>query len=197
MEYQDIIISKSQNTIENGFHAINDNDNSNDETIAKQKLYRQIWNEFYNEESKLYKNVQKDGKRFGNLKRSKDDIFDNLVMKKRYTISFDTLLIESEMRSKLSNKKGYIHVVGIGLGVWCSAEQQEKIFLETFSQRIKALGPMLKHVSYIHFSWFKSEWNDIKNNAFIPIVDHPDGGVRIFVSKRNPADKLVSTFASL
>ncbi|XP_013114322.2 uncharacterized protein LOC106095541 isoform X4 [Stomoxys calcitrans] len=185
MEFQDIIISKTQNTKEKGYGF--GLDTSPDSRV---KDYRQLWKKFYEEPDLLYANVKKDDKRFGSSK-NQDDIFDNLIMKKRYAISFDTLLLESEARAKEAGKQAYVHVVGIGLGVWKAAEQQEKIFLETFTQRIQQLLPKLQHIDVLHFSWFQlSEWGELKNGKVFKSETHPSGGVKCFLSKRNPADKL-------
>ncbi|XP_053951689.1 uncharacterized protein LOC128859041 isoform X2 [Anastrepha ludens] len=187
MEFQDIIIASKQNTKENGYGlpaAATANMRPAD--------YRRVWKEFYEEQDYLYEEVKIDNKRFGKA-RAKNDIFDNVLMKKRYTVSFDTLLLESEARAAAAGKQAFLHVVGIGLGVWRAAEQQEKIFLETFAQRLKVLLPKLPHVSVVHFSWFQlSEWGDLKNGGVYKSKTHPDGGIRTFLSKRNPAEKLVS-----
>lgn len=62
-------------------------------------------------------------------------------------------------------------------------------------QRITTLLPKLKHISWIDFSWFKSESYDlIKNNYLFESESHPNGGIRVFISKRNPADKLANDF---
>ncbi|XP_067636706.1 uncharacterized protein [Eurosta solidaginis] len=185
MEFQDIIITQKQNTKENGYGLPSDI-----EANTRSTDYRRLWREFYEEQDYLYDQVVKDCKRFGDA-RAKNDIFDNVVMKKRYTISFDTFLLESEARAAAAGKQAYLHVVGIGLGVWRAAEQQEKIFLETFAQRLKVLLPKLTHVSVVHFSWFKlSEWGDLKNGGIYKSETHPAGGIRTLLSKRNPADKL-------
>ncbi|KAI8117786.1 hypothetical protein CVS40_10393 [Lucilia cuprina] len=186
MEFQDIIIAKTQNTKENGYgFGI-----AEDTTNSKHKDYRRIWKQFYEEPDFLYNQVIKDGKRFG-ASKNKDDIFDNLIMKKRYTISFDTLLLEAEARAKSEGKQAYVHVVGIGLGVWKAAEQQEQIFLQTFTQRVKYLLPQLQHIGVLHFSWFSlSECGELKNGYVFKSETHPQGGIRCFLSKRNPADKL-------
>lgn len=187
MEYQDIIITSKQNTKENGYGLPIDA-----ETNSRAADYRRVWKQFYEERDYLYEQVTLDGKRFGNA-RAQKDIFDNVLMKKRYTISFDTLLLESEARAAAAGKQAYIHVVGIGLGVWRAAEQQEKVFLETFAQRLKLLLPKLSHIGVVHFSWFKlSEWGDLKHGGIYKSPTHPDGGIRTFLSKRNPADKLKS-----
>jgi len=164
---------------------------------TKRYYFSELWSQFYEEPSILYKDVVMDNIRYGPSKNSQD-IFDNLAMKKRYTISFDTMLLECEARSKLAQKSGYLHVVGIGLGVWKACEQQERIFLETFEQRLKVLGNALQHISYVHFSWFKLDKSgDIFNENLIKINNHPNDGIRVFVSKRDPAEKLVNTKESV
>lgn len=188
MEFQDIIVAKKQNTKENGYGF----DIQEDTTNSKPKDYRRIWKEFYEEKDFIFDEVVKDNKRFGSSK-NKEDVFDNLIMKKRYTISFDTLLLEAEARAKAADKQAYVHVVGIGLGVWKAAEQQEQIFLETFTQRVKYLLPKLQHIGVLHFSWFTlTECGELKNGYVFKSETHPQGGIRCFLSKRNPADKLKS-----
>lgn len=184
MEFQDIVISKTQNTVENGYGQKTLNNDT------RQMSYRQVWKDFYNEEDFLFDKVVKDGKRFANSKNM-NDIFDNLIMKKRYAISFDTLLLESEARAAATEQLAYIHVVGIGLGVWKTAPQQEEIFLLTFTERIKVLLPKLKHIGFVHFSWFSvTECGDLKDGGIFKCNTHPEGGIKTFLSKRNPADKL-------
>lgn len=186
MEFQDIIIAKTQNKTDNGYGF----PLSADTTNNKAKDYRRIWKEFYEEQDYLFTEVNRDNKRFGSSK-NKDDIFDNIIMKKRYTISFDTLLLEAQARAKAEGKLAYVHVVGIGLGVWRAAEQQEHIFLETFTQRIKYLILKLQNIAVLHFSWFSlTECGELKNGKVFNSETHPQGGIKCFISKRNPADKL-------
>lgn len=186
MEFQDIVIAKTQNTKENGYGC----DITEDTTNSRPKDYRRIWKEFYEEKDFLFTEVSKNNKRFGSSK-NKDDIFDNLLMKKRYTISFDTLLLEAQARAKAEDKQAFVHVVGIGLGVWKAAEQQERIFLETFVQRVQHLLPKLPNIGVLHFSWFTlTECGNLKNGYVFKSETHPQGGIRCFISKRNPAEKL-------
>lgn len=188
MEFQDIVLAEKQNVASNGYGP--NPESFDDDEIEKKFQYRSLWNKFYEEQSLLFKSVKKDNVRFGNSKNSKD-IFDSLLMKKRYTISFDTLLLETESRAAKEGKQAYLHVVGIGLGVWKVCDQQEKIFMDVFEQRIKYLLPKLKHISFIDFSWFKLDKSgEIENGNKIKSSDHPDGGIKIIVSKRSPADKL-------
>ena len=207
MEYEDIQITSKQNTYENGYGFKGQDDNhsnaltklkqyffplKNNVELKKLQDYRHIWNEFYEEEDHLYKEVSLADKRFGKSLQS-CAICDNVVMKKRYALAIDLLLLESNHRAKLENKLAYIHVVGIGLGIWLGAEQQEQIFMECFEQRLKYLLPSLNNVGAVHFSWFHLESCGIlQNDSLLAKEDHPKNGIKILISKRNPNEKLVS-----
>lgn len=190
MEYQDIVASAKQNVLANGYGS---SPNRESDEERQQFEYRAIWNEFYGENcSRLFRDVQMDGLRYVRSK-NKNDIFDCQLMRKRYAMSFDTLLLEAEARAAVStNKMAYIHVIGIGLGVWRAVGNQETVFLESFSERLNALLPKLQHIGWIHFSWFKTTvCGALKNGAIIRSPEHA-AGITIFISNRNPADKLVS-----
>lgn len=124
LEYQEIVISEHQNTIEKGYG------NNAEDNI------RNVFFNFYEESSLLYNKIPKNcGNRFIRLQNGA--IFDNIMYAKRLAISFDTLLIEANSRAQEREKFAYIHVVGIGLGVWRISSHQEGVFVETFGQRIR------------------------------------------------------------
>ncbi|XP_061403046.1 uncharacterized protein LOC133338935 [Musca vetustissima] len=203
MEYQDIIISIEQNTEERGYGPRKSffdsltklfaNKEHSDVAITTSRKYRKIWEKFYEEPSYHFRNVKKDNKRFGDIEGANSTaIFDNVVMKKRFTITFDTLLLEAQSRAAYLNKQAYLHIVGIGLGVWRAAVQQTEIFLETFHQRVLQLLPKLNNIGVLHFTWFQMpQCGDLKHGGFIESHSHPHGGIKIFISNRNPADKIV------
>ncbi|XP_058978236.1 uncharacterized protein LOC101898761 [Musca domestica] len=201
MDCQDILINSEQNVEESGYgprsssfyllakrHCAEEN---RPEIIAAIE-YRKIWEAFYEDPSYLHRNVKKDNHRFGDvLSFDPTDIFDNVVMKKRFTIPFDALLLEAQSRAAHLNKQAYVHIVGIGLGVWRAAVKQTDIFLETFHQRVQQLLPRLNNIGVLHFSWFGvDQCGDLKHNGFITSSTHPRGGIKTFLSNRNPADKL-------
>ncbi|XP_065364599.1 uncharacterized protein LOC135957734 [Calliphora vicina] len=201
MEYEDIVISKHQNIPENGYgwHKTFKSPTTlwqylfpHTKSIEMEKLqdYRHLWNKFYEEQDHLYKKVFMDNKRFGeSFKR--EAIFDNLLMKKRFALPFDVLLLEANERALKAQKLAYIHVVGIGLGVWLAASQQEKIFMAGFQQRLKYLITQLNNIAVVHFSWFKlNEYGDLKNDAILLSDKHPQNGIKILISNRNPNEKL-------
>ncbi|KAH8289856.1 hypothetical protein KR054_012016 [Drosophila jambulina] len=185
MEFQDIVIARTQNTKEKGYGLALDAPST-----TRNEDYRRLWRNFYDSRDLLHGQAKIDNQRFGKS-GNKLDVFDNLVMKRRYAISFDLLLLEAQARAQRVNKSAYVHVVGFGLGVWKVAPQQERIFLETFEQRMRTLGKRLSHVGIVHFSWFSiNECGGLRDGNLVKIEGHPDNGIRVLISKRNPAEKL-------
>ncbi|XP_065363956.1 uncharacterized protein LOC135957192 [Calliphora vicina] len=207
MEFQDITITRNQNTLENGYGGSLDKPKQNPgflhnlnpfkkpTNLEKLQDYRRLWNRFYEEPDHLYDQVHKDNLRFGDTLNCLV-IFDNVMMKKRYAISFDMLLLEANSRA-LPNQ-AYLHVVGFGLGVWRAAVQQEQIFMECFYERLRYLLPLLKNIGVVHFSYFNlKECGELKNEGFMASKYHPKGGIKTFISKRNPHDKLPEEFKDM
>ncbi|XP_053951692.1 uncharacterized protein LOC128859042 [Anastrepha ludens] len=195
MEWQDIMITATQNTKANGYGYTALEVEQTDRSFVN---YRQLWTQFYEEQDLIYEKVKAlTSKRFYKRPDSRY-IFDNLMMKKRYAISFDTLLLEAEARGAAISKQMYIHVVGIGLGSWRAVPQQEKIFLQTFGERLQALLPHLTHISVVHFSYFvMSAWANLQDGGFIASETHPENGIRIFMHNRNPSQKLAPEFENM
>ncbi|KAH8235818.1 hypothetical protein KR032_008149 [Drosophila birchii] len=185
MEFQDIVIARTQNTREKGYGLA-----LGAPTKTRAEDYRRLWRGFYASRDLIHGQATIDNQRFG-PSGNKLDVFDNLVMKRRYAIGFDMLLLEAQARARLAKKSAYVHVVGFGLGVWKVAAQQERIFLETFEQRMRTLGKRLSHVGIVHFSWFSiTDCGGLRNGSLVKIDGHPENGIRVFISKRNPATKL-------
>uniref|UniRef100_A0A1I8NJT8 Uncharacterized protein n=1 Tax=Musca domestica TaxID=7370 RepID=A0A1I8NJT8_MUSDO len=200
MDYQDIVISHQQNTIERGYGQPKTFTLWNSikfHLFSKRSLRekRKLWEQFYEEPTLLYHQVSRDNKRFGDVFRpGSQEIFDNVAMKKRYSLSFDTLLMEAQSRAASENRQAYVHIVGIGLGTWRIAPQQTQIFLETFEQRVKHLLTKLNNIGVLHFAWFDLDgWGELRHDSIISSKSHALGGIRIRIENRNPADKLKGT----
>lgn len=127
MEYEEMVITKTQNTEANGY-----GEKSN-------KSLHSVFASFYEEPCLTYGQVKMRKKtepnRFTDLE--KESYFDNVIFSKRIALSVDTLLMEANHRAKRENTTAYIHVVGIGLGVWKCSSHQEEVFVETFAKRLK------------------------------------------------------------
>ena len=179
------MITSMQNCEHNGYGYPKEENN-------KTSAYRFMWNKFYEQQDMLYKNAEKKTKSNSRFDKQHHFIFDNAMFKKRCAISFDTLLIEAQARGKVLNKQVYVHVVGIGLGVWQCVQHQPTLFMQSFEERLQVLGSKLSNVAVIHFSWFPFDrCGGLTNGGLFEIDSHPNKGFRIFISNRNPADKLV------
>lgn len=127
VEYQEIVITETQNIKEKGFG------------LTIKNSIPQLFAEFYGEKSLNYKEILKKMEthkgRYADL--LKGYIFDNILYYKRLTVSIDTLLGEANARAKSSSKLAYVHIVGIGLGVWKISPHQDELFMDTFAKRIQ------------------------------------------------------------
>lgn len=188
MEYQDIIISKEQNTPSKGYgnHFI--------PTIEGMFL------NFYEQPNLTYQELQNDlEKNSGKYQKLQDGkYFNNEAYKNRLSISFDTLLIEANDRARFDKKFAFVHVVGIGLGVWAVSKHQKEVFVDTFMERIKSLGRNLNCISDIRFSYIKTG-----DSIVIPIDSHPLKGIKVHfenvephLSLKDPKKLLVVSYAA-
>ncbi|XP_036339370.1 uncharacterized protein LOC118748798 isoform X1 [Rhagoletis pomonella] len=195
MDWQDIIITSEQNRKERGYGYTPQQAMLSTNPVVD---YRRMWSHFYEQQDLLYSNISgRESARFYKIPNTAF-IFDNLMMKKRNAISFDTLLLEANARGVAANKQVYLHVVGIGLGAWRAVQHQDKIFLETFGERLQELLSSLSHISVVHFSYFgMSSWAQLEDGGVIASPKHPSGGIKIFLSNRNPAQKLAPEFENM
>ncbi|KAF2880353.1 hypothetical protein ILUMI_25816 [Ignelater luminosus] len=182
MEYEEMVITKTQNTEANGYGA------------KSNKSLHSVFANFYEEPCLTYEQVktlmQNEPNRFTTLEN--EAFFDNVIFSKRIALSIDTLLLEANHRAKQENTTAYIHVVGIGLGVWKCSPHQEEVFVETFAKRLKSLGENLHSISDVYFSYFNQTktCGGCKHGEKLKIENHPKDGVTIYISKRDPHVKL-------
>ncbi|KAJ8955898.1 hypothetical protein NQ318_005446 [Aromia moschata] len=101
---------------------------------------KQLFLDFYGNQLKY------DPARFSQLRNGA--YFDDQMYERRMALSIDTLLIEANARAKAANKMAYIHVVGIGLGVWKISPHQEALFMNTFAKRIGSMNQMFKKANF-------------------------------------------------
>jgi hypothetical protein len=89
-------------------------------------------------------------------------------------------LKDAQQRGKKALKKVYLHVTGLGLGVWIIIPEQEQLLVDVYADIIQKLGSELSEISDLNFSYFKnSNWNSINKSH-----------IKIQFSLRNPADIL-------
>ncbi len=88
-------------------------------------------------------------KHFGVQKSSAE--FDVSMYKARMRITFETLLLEANERAMEADKTAYVHVVGLGLGVWQLRSEQPVWYIEEFASAIRELD--LPYVTTLEFGW--------------------------------------------
>ncbi|XP_050513121.1 uncharacterized protein LOC126888790 isoform X2 [Diabrotica virgifera virgifera] len=183
VENQEIVYSKRQHSADNGYGR-----------SIKTSLPK-LFADFYEEECLDYHEMNKkkhsgSNGRYVNL-FGQENIFDNTFYVKRLTISFDTLLGEADARGSAVSKSVYVHMVGIGLGVWKVSGHQDKLFMDTFGRRILTLGDKLHNISDVCLAYMaESKCAGYSHGDTIPIEGHPNGGIKIHICNRNPHEKL-------
>ena len=181
MEWQDCAVDKEQNVTENGY--------GKDSTASRSSLLKawaHMWNPTDND---VYlpvygDDVKKDKKNFHEVPY-KQAYLNNGVYKARIRMSAEVLLIEASQRAKASGKKAYVHVVGLGLGVWQIADIQEKLFVDAYGDALHELpSDMLEDIGYIDFSWINcSSIKGTRSNSI-----YPNTSIIIRFSRRNLHD---------
>lgn len=113
--------------------------------------------------------------------------FDVEMYKARMRVTIDILLLEANSRARDAGKKAYVHVVGLGLGVWQVHKEQDTYYVETFVESLKMLRKFkIKNLGTLDFSWIKVSEKTQKQVHEAAAFHYID----VIFSKRNPAAKL-------
>ncbi|XP_014234714.1 uncharacterized protein LOC106657626 [Trichogramma pretiosum] len=182
MEYQDVLVSHSQNSVENGYGTYVEN-------IPQDKHeLRNVWARFYGHdyhplyEEALKRAKAKDNKRYVTL--TGHVIFDAENYMKRTLMSVEMILLEANTRAEKHNTTAFLHVVGFGLDVWKIMHDQEIYFLKTFEIALRKMNKKLRYVSDIMFSYFRHQkCGGASNGDYL-------GDIRIHFALREPQTKL-------
>eukprot|EP01006_Ploeotia_vitrea_P051141 TRINITY_DN67529_c3_g9_i1.p1 TRINITY_DN67529_c3_g9~~TRINITY_DN67529_c3_g9_i1.p1 ORF type:complete len:496 (-),score=33.90 TRINITY_DN67529_c3_g9_i1:1469-2956(-) len=158
MDWEDCVVTKD-NTVENGFGANADPANPKTE-------YRKMWAELYQvphlctfEEAEA-----DDTGRFVKLQTLKSrevdsdnspKYLDTLAYTGRMQITAEVLLMEANARGQAAGQRTWVHVTGLGLGVWLCHSDQIKYFMHAYEKAIKNLR--LPFVADINFAWMEVE----------------------------------------
>ncbi|XP_034177844.1 ADP-ribosylarginine hydrolase CG3568 isoform X1 [Osmia lignaria lignaria] len=182
MEYQDILITPLQNTVDNGYGptANSNSEEAHDLRITWANFYSEKYQPVYEETVKRVKS--KDNKRY--LSLTSQTIFDIESYMKRILVTVEIILLEANSRAEKQNTTAFLHVVGFGLGVWRVLQDQEIYFLKTFEIAIKKMNKKLRYVSDIMFGYFhQTKCGDAGNGDYL-------GDIRIHFAIREPHSKL-------
>ncbi|KAK4308408.1 hypothetical protein Pmani_019882 [Petrolisthes manimaculis] len=167
MEWQDCVVTPEQNSKKQGYGP---------DPPPRQGLMKE-WGHFWGTVLPTWDQVQK---------ASKDDFISlspkrmlNInVYKARMQLSAETLLAEAGVRAKAVGLKAYVHVVGLGLGVWQLCSQQEQIFVDTFGDALKVVDT--SSISDVDFSYINCTTCRESGDGEV----FPDTGVTLHFSRR-------------
>jgi hypothetical protein len=88
-------------------------------------------------------------------------------------------------------KLGYVHLVGLGLGVWQVVPEQAQWLVDIVAEILKEVS--LTSIGVIDFAWFPENvtmCGGVKSGEIFDAVGDRIRPLKIIFSKRNPADKL-------
>jgi len=173
MEYRFMIISKEQNTIENGYGPNNNSING---------LLLQAWAKFYEVPYfPTYDEACSDPEKWPcvdpvKLPGTKLNV---TVYKQRVRILAEVFLKEANNRALQHSKQAYCYVVGLGLGVWAIDKSlQNNITVEVYLELLRSNA--FKGISDLYFGY-------IAYNGELPESIHD---TKIHMGTREPADSL-------
>jgi hypothetical protein len=186
MEWQHILVTKEQNTVENGYGKHQQKSNQKAQLLG-------LWAHLYGVPLLTYDQVAQDVTgRF--IALSGGHYFDTKIYKERMKLVLKPFFIDANDRGAQEGKKVYCHIVGLGLGVWQIDAVQARYLLEACNELLgQSSLPYIKSLPYISdvdFSWFPGTYQEIggiKNGGHIT-RNHQS--IAVHFSKRNPADKL-------
>ncbi|CAL4200502.1 unnamed protein product, partial [Meganyctiphanes norvegica] len=122
MEWQDCIVSQEQNKADLGYGAVTP------EKYLMVRKWGQLWGLTY---LPTWEEV-KDTPSTEYTEVYSQILLNNNVYKARIQMSAEILLAEACTRAKKASLKAYVHVVGLGLGVWRANIIQDELFVEAF-----------------------------------------------------------------
>ncbi|MPC13509.1 hypothetical protein E2C01_006247 [Portunus trituberculatus] len=139
MEWQDCVVTPKQNTRQAGYGASRDGQHL-------QQLWARLW-------GVTLPVWEGEGPAVGDdfLLVNKTTRLNVAAYKARMQLTAETLLAEAKSRAVAAGLKAYVHVVGLGLGVWRASPRQDALFVEAWGDAIKATD--VTHVAHIDFSW--------------------------------------------
>jgi hypothetical protein len=184
MEYAHMVVTPQQNTAATGYGALADPQNP--KTIELRlwaELYQQKIGEVYAFPD--YEEAKKD--QTGRYIPTKGGLLDTVIYKERLRLIIESFLLESNDRAKQQGQKAYLHIVGLGLGVWMINPKQTDLMLEVYADVLQK--HKFDHISDVNFSWFNGTHTcgGISNQEIFNSQGH---SIKIHFSKRDPAEKL-------
>ena len=179
MDWQDTVVAKTQNKESNGYGVSGSSSN------LYSKLHG-IWAKMWGLKTNFPTYDEAD-LTSGDYEIFRVDCHLNLTLyKARIRVLADMLLLEAASRANRDGKLAYVHIVGLGLGVWQILSEQESVYVDAW---IECLQELPRHTTKLlhtlNFSWIK------KKDLSATVSEEGKcftTGVRVVFSKRNLHD---------
>ncbi len=180
MEWRHMLVTPGQNTVEKGYGA-----RANPEHPQTRLL--QTWARFYGlAHFPLFSEAAEDTSgRFLALWDS--SLFDTDIYRKRLKVTVEAFLRDADDRAREAGKSAYLHVVGLGLGVWRVDARQTDLMIDVYAEILRER--CFPHIADLNFSWFRAA----DSCGGVPDGDVFSGGgntLRVHFSQRDPAAPL-------
>lgn len=183
MECASMMVTPTQNTAANGYGL--QADPANPKTIEK-RLWAELYESKNGETYALPSFKEAEADTTGRFLPINGGYFDIYVYKKRMELTVEAFLKEADARAKVAGKPAYLHIVGLGLGVWQIHQNQKNLMLDVYAEVMRK--HRFKHISDINFSWFNAtSCGGVKNQETIDSQEH---SIKVHFSQRNPTEKL-------
>lgn len=184
MEFQHMLITPEQNTVENGYGS---------NGVNKEKFSH--WAKFYGlpegfnfpAYEEVLKISQEDNKKYIKITAKQDWYLNAEIYKVRMKKIIETFLIEANSRAFDRQTTAYVHAIGLGIGVWAiDAEQQTNLLLEVYAEVLQE--HFFQHINTIDFSWFLAAKNFGNNIKIENSTDYcfKYNNINIIFSRNNP-----------
>ncbi|XP_071546619.1 uncharacterized protein [Panulirus ornatus] len=185
MEWQDCVVTPEQNTPERGY---------TQDPPPRRGLVRE-WGRLW-EAAPLPTWEEAQAAPEGNfISLLSKVLFNKQLYHARIQLSAETLLCEAGARGAAAGLKAYVHVAGLGLGVWKISGLQNQVFVDAWGDALGAVDTT--HIAYINFSWTRvSTCRGVGEGEVFPGTE-----VRLHFSQRYlhttvpPATLLIATYA--
>ena len=191
MEFEETVVSRTQNTTANGYGSVKrlDEDEEREARTAREKSLTSIFAKFYKVPFFPTFEEVEDGEVTKGMAEIGDGHYMNTrVYLRRMEVTAETFLIEANHRGKVTGKKVFVHVVGLGMGVWAFSDIQRPLFMEAFQNALRSLD--LRHIARIHFSKAVDfEGCVMKDGERIPLT-LVDTNIVVTFGRRDPFAKL-------
>ncbi|KAI0892692.1 hypothetical protein F4806DRAFT_229328 [Annulohypoxylon nitens] len=125
------------------------------------------------------------------MTKSPNEIFDLPMYRARIAYTLEILLLEANERAVEANKKAFVHVVGLGLGVWQYDRRQTDAYVQALGETLLALKGDLGSIGTIYMAWISTTQ---KYQETLTAIAQQQN-IEVVFGKRNPAAKLTGSDA--